>query len=77
MRQLDGITDAMDTNLGKLQEMVRSGRPGALQSMGSQMVGQNWATEQVFTNCITMNTSSSTFLLDIQGSPESRKFSHS
>ena len=23
MRQLDGITDAMDVNLGKLQEMVR------------------------------------------------------
>ena len=23
MRQLDGITDAMDMNLGKLQEMVR------------------------------------------------------
>ena len=24
MRQLDGITDAMDVNLGKLQEMVKS-----------------------------------------------------
>ena len=23
MRRLDGITDAMDTNLGNLQEMVR------------------------------------------------------
>ena len=23
MRRLDGISDAMDTNLGKLQEMVR------------------------------------------------------
>ena len=57
MRRLDGITDAIDTNLGKLQEMARSGRPGALQS-GAQMVGHNWATEQVFTNCIPMNTSS-------------------
>ena len=33
MRWLDGITDAMNTNLGKLREMVRL---GMLQSMGSQ-----------------------------------------
>ena len=36
MRRLDGITDAMDMNLGKLQEMVRDRKPGVLQSMGSQ-----------------------------------------
>ena len=36
MRWLDGITDAMNMNLGKLQEMVRAGMPGMLQSMGSQ-----------------------------------------
>ena len=28
--------DSMDMNLGKLWEMVREGRPGVLQSMGSQ-----------------------------------------
>ena len=28
MRWLDGITDAVDMNLGKLQEMVRDRKPG-------------------------------------------------
>ena len=45
MRWLDGIADAMDMNLGKLQEMVRAGGPGVLQSVGSR-VGHDWATEQ-------------------------------
>ena len=30
MRWLDGNTDAMDMNMGKLKEMVRKGRPGVL-----------------------------------------------
>ena len=32
MRWLDGITGAKDMNFGKLQEMVRDGRYGVLQS---------------------------------------------
>ena len=47
MGWLDGITDAKNMNLGKLWEMVRD----VLQSMGSQRVGHNWATEQQQQRC--------------------------
>ena len=46
MRRLDGIINAMNMNLGKLWETVRDGGPGMLQSMGSQRIGHDWATEQ-------------------------------
>ena len=41
--EMDGIIDAMDVNLSKLQEMVRDGKPGVPQSMGSQRVGYDLA----------------------------------
>ena len=40
-RQLDGITDSKDMTLSKFWEIVKTGKPGMLQSMGSQRVSHN------------------------------------
>ena len=47
-RQLDGITNSMDMNFSKLQEMLKDGRVWLLQFMGSQRIRHDWATEQQF-----------------------------
>ena len=52
MRWLDGITDWMDTRLSKLQSWWWTGKPGVLQSLGSQRVGHNWATELSWIICL-------------------------
>ena len=41
-----GITNAIDMNLGKLQEMVRDREARRAQSTGSQRAGHDWVTEQ-------------------------------
>ena len=51
MTWLDGITDSMGMNLSKLSgRQWRTGRPGVLQSMGSQRVVM---TQQVNNNCVS------------------------
>ena len=42
MRWLDGITDSMDISLSR--SWWWTGKPGVLQSMGSQRIGHNWLT---------------------------------
>ena len=46
MRWLDGITDSVNMGLSKLWE-IGIGKPGVLQSLGSQRVGDNPVTEQL------------------------------
>ena len=55
MRWLDGITDSMDMGVWASSESWWwTGKPGVLQSMGSQRVGHDWATEMNWPTKITL-----------------------
>ena len=45
IRWLDGITDSVNMNLSKLQEIVKDWKPGMLQSMGSQRIRHDLTTK--------------------------------
>ena len=47
MKRFNGITNSMDMSLSKLQEIVKTGKPGMLQSTRLQRVRHDLATEQV------------------------------
>ena len=50
MRWLDDITNAMDMSWVISRSWWWTGRPGVLQSMGSQRVGHDWQTELNWTD---------------------------
>ena len=58
VRQLGGITDSMDMNLGRLQEMGRDRESAA---HGSQRVGHNLVTEHIQSQCHQGESSAGNF----------------
>ena len=54
MRLLGSITDSMDMNLSKLQEVVEDRKVGVLESIESQRVRHDLVTEQQQTSILIL-----------------------
>ena len=54
MRWLDGITDSINMNLNKLQEIVKDRETWHAAVLGSQRVGLDIATKQQTTDCVVL-----------------------
>ena len=73
MRWLDSITDSMDMSLNNSGRWWRTGKLGMLQSMGSQRVGHNWATNLRWTKLLYGDLNISISLASRRGKQNSVK----
>ena len=64
MRWLDGIIDSMDMSLSQLQSWWWTWKPGVIQSMGLQRVGDDWWTELNYQN-VNVSNKSCLFILSL------------
>ena len=55
MRWLDNITDLLNMNWASSGNWWWTGKPGVLQSLGSQKVGHDWVTEQITDECFSLS----------------------
>ena len=63
MKWLGGIINSVDMNLSKLQKIVK---PGVLQSLGSQRVGYNLATEQQYSFLLLLHLENTIFNISLR-----------